>query len=63
MAAIFWGDWASPRNGAMATGSWVSPTPVTSTRNCARAGKAGVEINAAIRRRRKGCGNAAESVG
>lgn len=25
----FLGDWAPPRNGAMATGSWVSPTPVT----------------------------------
>ena len=35
MAAIFRGACSSPRKGAIAIGSWVSPTPVTSTRNCA----------------------------
>ncbi len=36
-------------------GSWVRPTPVTSTLNWAKAGKAGAAANAAIKRRRVGC--------
>jgi hypothetical protein len=40
MADIFWGEASSPRIGAMAIGIWVSPTPETSTLNCAYAGQA-----------------------
>ncbi len=43
MAEIFCGAPASPRNGAMAVGNWVRPTPVISTRNCAKAGKEAAE--------------------
>ncbi len=49
MALIFWGAAASPRNGAMAIGSYRRPTPVTSTRNWASAGKQDDAANAAIR--------------
>src|SRR2546427_742761 len=63
MAEIFWGACPSPLNAAMAMGNWVRPTPVTSTRNWASAGIAGVEARAASRVRREVRGTAASEEG
>ena len=49
MALIFCGAASSPRNGTSAIGSWVRPTPDTSTRNCAHAADKGADANAATR--------------
>src|SRR5665647_1099960 len=56
IAAIFWGACASPRNGAMAIGICVRPTPVTSTRNWAQAGNAATPNRPTRRRRRHSAG-------
>ncbi len=56
---IFWGAPSSPRKAGRAIGSWVRPTPVTSTRNCAKAGNTGVAAMAASEVRREASGKAA----